>query len=214
MKLRCWSAKIHADGRTWVVNSEWANGAMISRNAAVARDSETDLATADVEDVLQPGEARTDKPGVDQAVGQRVSARCGASLSSSTAGTAPWRPPRSAVRRGTTDTGTDRLGLAGIDRRFQRQLQDRRDDDSHGRAPRGRRGRATAAGSGSPPVEPQIGEHDNRHRHAGHSAKPDTGGRRDWPRSAPITISPVTVPSTMITPIGAPTLRIRRGSPG
>ena len=31
---------------------------------------------------------------------------------------------------------------------------------------------------------------------------------------SPITISPVIVPSAMITPSGAPTLRIRLGSPG
>ena len=45
---------------------------MISRSAAVSRESPSGFATADVEDVLQPGETRTDEARVDQAVGQRV----------------------------------------------------------------------------------------------------------------------------------------------
>ena len=62
--------------------------------------------------------------------------------------------------------GADRLGLAGVDRRFERQLQDRRDDDSNGRAPEEREDEQPRR-LGLPSVEPQIGEHDDRHRHAG-----------------------------------------------
>ena len=55
-----------------VVNSEWANGAMISRIAAVTSEVAECLTAADVENVLEPRETRRDQARVYQAVGQRV----------------------------------------------------------------------------------------------------------------------------------------------
>ena len=57
-----------------------------------------------------------------------------------------------------------------------------------------------------PPVQPQVGQHDDRHRRRLDSTKPI-----DVPTGlnavSAITISPAMVPSRISTPSGAPTLR-------
>ena len=179
--LRCCSAN-HTPMPNNVVNSEWANGPMISRIAAVSSESLTVSPSGDVEDVLQPGEPPPDQPGVHQAVGQRIE------LVAAPAGHHEQEEqPLGRLfchRRAEHDRDrADRLRRARIDCGLDDELQYRRDHDRHRCAPQEGQHQQPRR-FGFPPVEPEIGQHDDRHGDAGQNEpdrRPDgvEGGQHD-----------------------------------
>ena len=123
------------------------------------------LTAADVEDVLQPGEPGADQARVDQAVRQRVQL-----IAAPPGHHEQQEQPLGRLfgqRRAEHDGDrADRFGCAGVDRGLGDELKYRRDDDGDRCAPEKRQHQQPRR-LRLPPVQPQIRQHDDRHRDAG-----------------------------------------------